>query len=55
MIIETSSANVITMGEAMKSAVELSKHIGLYVEDEVLSEEASGAAEVLPEKICNAP
>ena len=50
MNIETASEMFRTMGEAMKAAFIPSKHTEGYVEAEVLSEGASGEAELLPLK-----
>ena len=50
MNLETASGNVITMGEAMKSVAVTGKQTEGSVEDEVLYEGSSGAAEVLPGK-----
>ena len=48
MNLETTSANVITIGEAVKAAAVPGKNTEGYIEDEVISEGSSGAAEVLP-------
>ena len=50
MNIETASEIFRTMGEAMRAVFVPSKRTEIYIEGEVLSERASGEAEVLPKK-----